>query len=72
MLGSRKTLLAWNLALPEAIKVSCNAFFYHIGNAAGIDSIDRVGELLGLGKPSGSESDWGTAWSFAGSGLDTD
>ena len=41
------------LALPDAIKVSCNAFFYQYGNAAGIDSIDRVGELLGLGKPSG-------------------
>src|SRR5881396_3110554 len=41
------------LALPDAIKVSCNAFFYQYGNAAGIDSIDRVGDLLGLGKPSG-------------------
>jgi penicillin-binding protein 2 len=41
------------LTLADAIKVSCNAFFYQYGNAAGIDSIDRVGELLGLGKPSG-------------------
>lgn len=41
------------LSLADAIKVSCNAFFYQYGNAAGIDSIDRVGELLGLGKPSG-------------------
>ncbi|MGB8670255.1 MAG: penicillin-binding transpeptidase domain-containing protein, partial [Pseudolabrys sp.] len=41
------------LALADAIKVSCNAFFYQYGNAAGIDSIDRVGDLLGLGKPSG-------------------
>jgi penicillin-binding protein 2 len=41
------------LSLSDAIKVSCNAFFYQYGNAAGIDSIDRVGELLGLGKPSG-------------------
>jgi penicillin-binding protein 2 len=41
------------LLLPDAIKVSCNAFFYQYGNAAGIDSIDRVGDLLGLGKPSG-------------------
>ena len=38
------------LALADAIKVSCNAFFYQYGNAAGIDSIDRVGDLLGLGK----------------------
>lgn len=42
-----------SLSLPDAIKVSCNAFFYQYGNAAGIESIDRVGELLGLGKPSG-------------------
>jgi penicillin-binding protein 2 len=41
------------LTLPDAIKVSCNAFFYQYGNAAGVDSIDRVGDLLGLGKPSG-------------------
>jgi penicillin-binding protein 2 len=41
------------LVLPDAIKVSCNAFFYQYGNAAGIDSIDRVGDLLGFGKPSG-------------------
>jgi penicillin-binding protein 2 len=41
------------LTLADAIKVSCNAFFYQYGNAAGIDSIDRVGDLLGLGKPSG-------------------
>jgi penicillin-binding protein 2 len=41
------------LTLADAIKVSCNAFFYQYGNAAGIDSINRVGDLLGLGKPSG-------------------
>jgi penicillin-binding protein 2 len=41
------------LTLSDAIKVSCNAFFYQYGNAAGIDSIDRVGDLLGLGKSSG-------------------
>lgn len=40
------------LSLADAIKVSCNAFFYQYGNAAGIDSIDRVGELIGLGHPS--------------------
>lgn len=36
----------------EAIKVSCNAFFYQYGNAGGIDSIDVVGHLLGLGQVS--------------------
>ncbi len=38
------------LHLSDAIKVSCNAFFYQYGNAAGIDAIDHVGSLLGLGQ----------------------
>ena len=43
------------LSLNDAIKVSCNAFFYQYGNAAGIDAIDATGEALGLGKPTGIE-----------------
>ena len=43
------------LGLSDAIKVSCNAFFYQYGNAAGIDSIDATGDALGLGKPTGVE-----------------
>ena len=50
---SEKHYTHGTLTLADAIKVSCNAFFYQYGNAAGIDSIDRVGELLGLGQPSG-------------------
>jgi penicillin-binding protein 2 len=41
--------------LTEAIKNSCNAYFYQYGNAAGIDAIDRVGTTLGLGQTSGIE-----------------
>ncbi|MFY9987601.1 MAG: penicillin-binding protein 2 [Chthoniobacterales bacterium] len=41
--------------LTEAIKNSCNAFFYQYGNAAGIDAIDKVGSTLGLGQTSGVE-----------------
>jgi penicillin-binding protein 2 len=41
--------------LSDAIKNSCNAFFYQWGNAAGIDAIDSVGATLGLGQPSGIE-----------------
>ncbi|MEP6698834.1 MAG: penicillin-binding protein 2 [Verrucomicrobiota bacterium] len=40
------------LGLADAIKVSCDSFFYQYGNAAGIDSIVTTGDLLGLGKPS--------------------
>ena len=43
------------LTLSDAIKVSCNAFFYQYGNAAGIDAIDTTGDALGLGKPTGIE-----------------
>ena len=42
------------LTLSEAIKVSCNAFFYQYGNAAGIESINSVGAMLGLGLPAGT------------------
>src|SRR3984893_3571710 len=41
--------------LTEAIKNSCNAYFYQYGNAAGIDAIDKVGNTLGLGQSSGIE-----------------
>ena len=39
--------------LSEAIKNSCNAFFFQYGNAAGIDQIDAVGAMLGLGQKTG-------------------
>src|SRR5881398_2921839 len=41
------------LGLMDAIKVSCDSFFYQYGNAAGIQSIDTVGKMLGLGEESG-------------------
>lgn len=41
------------LSLPDALKQSCNCFFYQWGNAAGIDQIDAVGDALGLGKKTG-------------------
>lgn len=43
------------MTLENAIKVSCNAFYYQFGNAAGIDSIVSVGEMLGFGETSGLE-----------------
>jgi penicillin-binding protein 2 len=42
-----------SLRLADAIKVSCNAFFYQFGNEAGIDQIVAMGNLLGLGQKSG-------------------
>src|SRR5881392_3173243 len=42
-----------NIGLGDAIKVSCDSFFYQYGNAAGIQSIDAVGKMLGIGEESG-------------------
>jgi penicillin-binding protein 2 len=41
------------LGLVDAIKVSCDAFFYQYGNAATIQSIDLTGKMMGLGEESG-------------------
>jgi penicillin-binding protein 2 len=41
------------IGLADALKVSCDSFFYQYGNAAGIQSIDVVGKLLGIGEESG-------------------
>jgi penicillin-binding protein 2 len=38
------------LGLADALKVSCDCFFYQYGNAAGIENIDQVGALLGFGQ----------------------
>ena len=43
------------LGLSEAIKVSCNSYFYQMGNAAGINAIDETGDTLGLGKATNVE-----------------
>jgi len=41
------------IGLADAIKVSCDSFFYQYGNAAGIQSIDHIGKMLGIGEESG-------------------
>lgn len=42
-----------SLSLPDAIKNSCNAFFFQYGNDAKIENIVAVGDALGLGRKSG-------------------
>jgi penicillin-binding protein 2 len=42
-----------HLALQQAIKRSCNSFFYQYGNAAGINQILKSGEMFGLGRKTG-------------------
>src|SRR5215813_13335941 len=41
------------IGLADALKVSCDSFFYQYGNAASIQSIDAVGKMLGIGEESG-------------------
>ncbi len=43
------------IGLTEAIKVSCDCYFYQYGNAAGIEEIDDTGRKLGLGEKAGIE-----------------
>ncbi len=43
------------LGLSDAIKYSCNCFFYRYGNAAGIGNITKVGKILGVGTRTGIE-----------------
>lgn len=38
------------LGLADALKVSCDSFFYQYGNAADISNIVKIGNILGLGR----------------------
>lgn len=41
--------------LVAGLKNSCNCYFYQYGNDAGIDNIDKMGAMLGLGHATGLE-----------------
>jgi penicillin-binding protein 2 len=43
--------------LSDALKLSCNCFFYQYGNEAGIDAIGRAGHMFGVGERTGIELD---------------
>lgn len=43
------------LNVTEAIKHSCNYFFYELGNRVGIDTLSRYARALGLGSKTGVE-----------------
>ncbi len=40
------------LALPEALRRSCNCYFYQLGNSVGIDGISLMAKNFGLGEAS--------------------
>ena len=41
----------------QALAESCNYYFYEVGRIAGIDAIDRVAKMFGLGEKTGVEID---------------
>jgi penicillin-binding protein 2 len=43
------------LNLTNGIMRSCNCYFFDLGNAAGIETIGRIGDILGLGRNTGIE-----------------
>jgi penicillin-binding protein 2 len=38
------------IGLSDALRVSCDCFFYQYGNKAGMESIDQIGKILGIGE----------------------
>ncbi|MCL2857866.1 MAG: penicillin-binding transpeptidase domain-containing protein [Oscillospiraceae bacterium] len=44
-----------HISLHRAMAVSCNIYFYEIGRRIGIDAIDHVAYMMGLGVPTGIE-----------------
>lgn len=44
-----------NENMSEALRDSCNVYFYEAGNRAGIDKIEQYGRALGLGSKTGIE-----------------
>ena len=38
------------LGLTDALKVSCDCFFYQYGNAATIEAMDHIGKIMGIGE----------------------
>lgn len=44
-----------NINLANALRVSCNIYFYDVGKRMGIDTINSYASRLGLGQPTGLE-----------------
>ena len=50
------------LVAKEALKVSCNYFFYELADRMSIETIDETAKGLGLGEPTGVELPEGKGW----------
>ena len=59
-----------SINVSEAIKVSCNCFFYEVGRRVGISEIVNYSKMFGLGIKTGIELDSETAGIVAGDGKE--
>ncbi len=46
------------IGMAEALKRSCNCYFYQCGNAAGIDRVEQVAKMFGIGSKLGIQLDY--------------
>lgn len=56
----------------EAIKVSCNCYFYEVGRRMGIDNLVKYAEMFGLGSKTGIELYGESKGSIAGANKEMD
>jgi len=54
------------LTVDQALEVSCNYFFYQVGDWLGIDNLDKYGKAVGLGQTEGIEIGGESAGILAG------
>ena len=52
---SRRGATHGNIDVAEALSVSCNYFFYMLGDMMSIDTLDQTAKAFGLGEPTGVE-----------------
>ncbi len=68
--GFNRSCLLWTLARAvhqdldgaKALEVSCNYFFYELGNRMTNEQLDEVAKALGLGEPTGVELPENVGW----------
>ena len=61
-----------NINLAEALKVSCNVFFYEVGRRVGIDNLIKYSAMFGLGSKTGIEIKGESAGNIAGTNYNGD
>ena len=55
LLYTNRHMIHQNVNAAEALMVSCNYFFYELGDRIALSAMDRTAKALGLGEPTGIE-----------------